>query len=439
MKCPGCNLEMDNEFDLCPRCLIDLRKYKRAIGLKVSLPNISYEALLQVMGVSIESQAPRESFFAYLKEISTVFFKKQKEAALPQKKEEAEKIKEPVSAPPAAAVAAAKPPQRAPIPVPAEPAPVITKPAPAVTKPAPVIKEKIEEPKKKEEVRHAPIPQPAPKPAPAKIEAKLPQKPQRKFKIPAADAFEINTLYVDASLDLPNYISETEITASSLVQNENRDEISILFDLAHESLIDPDFQARYVVPIVQVEKIHSKKLEAELTSFEAAYTASELALKMRGKITIHDRLALFTATARERLYSFTIDFIFVAITLLIMIISWRSRYDASIIFSLLEFQPIDANEIFLITGTFAVLLPIALTLYLFVTHVFLRWTIGELISQTRIVTAENKRPSFFHFLVRDGTTILTLFLGIIFFPLLLKETPSGVLSHTKPVRPEWEE
>lgn len=46
MKCPDCGFVCSELRDLCPKCLVDMRNFKRSVGLPISHPRASYEQLL---------------------------------------------------------------------------------------------------------------------------------------------------------------------------------------------------------------------------------------------------------------------------------------------------------------------------------------------------------------------------------------------------------
>ncbi len=61
MKCPACNYIASNKKDICPRCLVDLRPHKAALGLPVIYPNISADQLRAMASLTefpIDDQAP---------------------------------------------------------------------------------------------------------------------------------------------------------------------------------------------------------------------------------------------------------------------------------------------------------------------------------------------------------------------------------------------
>lgn len=45
MKCPNCNFVCSDLRDICPKCIFDLRGYKKAVGLPISYPKMSYAEL----------------------------------------------------------------------------------------------------------------------------------------------------------------------------------------------------------------------------------------------------------------------------------------------------------------------------------------------------------------------------------------------------------
>ena len=45
MKCPNCNFVCSDLRDICPKCIFDLRGYKKAVGLPISYPKLSYTEL----------------------------------------------------------------------------------------------------------------------------------------------------------------------------------------------------------------------------------------------------------------------------------------------------------------------------------------------------------------------------------------------------------
>jgi hypothetical protein len=49
MKCPACHIVCSDEKDLCPKCHVDLRNFKRALGLPISSPNTPYRDLLNTL------------------------------------------------------------------------------------------------------------------------------------------------------------------------------------------------------------------------------------------------------------------------------------------------------------------------------------------------------------------------------------------------------
>ncbi len=50
MKCPECRFICSNLRDICPKCLLDLRQYKRSHSLPISFPKATYEELLGKLG-----------------------------------------------------------------------------------------------------------------------------------------------------------------------------------------------------------------------------------------------------------------------------------------------------------------------------------------------------------------------------------------------------
>ena len=46
MKCPDCQFVCSDLRDVCPRCLVDLRPYKKALGIKISNPSASHQELI---------------------------------------------------------------------------------------------------------------------------------------------------------------------------------------------------------------------------------------------------------------------------------------------------------------------------------------------------------------------------------------------------------
>lgn len=45
MKCPNCQFVCSELRDICPKCLLDFRPYKRSLGLQITFPDLSYAEL----------------------------------------------------------------------------------------------------------------------------------------------------------------------------------------------------------------------------------------------------------------------------------------------------------------------------------------------------------------------------------------------------------
>lgn len=254
------------------------------------------------------------------------------------------------------------------------------------------------------------------------------------------DKSSLKELFSQSYLALSKESSELEISAHSFSKQASEDEIALFFDLVQASLIDPNFESRFVH---QISDHSAKKLDAGELRQQFELTAKAMELPRFGLRSISqgdtNRLslsqvgisrALQSAEFSKRMYmpsmglrllAFALDLAVVLTLAICSAYMYVSAFDKQGVQSLLLFDIRITTFVAFLSNLliFSILWTI---LYGLITVWLFKTTFGAFMFNLRYLTESGSRVKLIHAFVRAAILPLS-YLGFGYLPTLLEKRP----------------
>jgi uncharacterized RDD family membrane protein YckC len=285
---------------------------------------------------------------------------------------------------------------------------------------------------------HAPTPAPAPAPASAVIAdappadsaaaaapaAAAPLDERDAFGFTATDRLEISLTFAETGRSLGvAQNDEFELGFSQLFGSSETENIKLLFDLADESLVNPDAAKRLERDIIHSEsrQVESKELTSQLARISHVLEASAVRLKNvfgGGSNAEEDAAApevrIVPAKPSDRAAAGLIDFAVAGLLAAVPALGFLYLYRQQAFVDLLELQIPDVVDILLPTAVLVAGFLWIAPLYLAATAALFGKTLGMRACKLSLVRMNGKPPRAIHAFVRSFSLMLgALGLGVV--------------------------
>lgn len=224
--------------------------------------------------------------------------------------------------------------------------------------------------------------------------------------------------------------ADLEIGSDLFTKFENRDAVVILFDLAEESIIDPEAELRYdkAVPIAAADRIiESELVTKQLEEAEKALSQTVLALrgrKLKSRTASTEKQAdsagsfsfadLERPTLFQRLSAFGADLIAILLFSVVTVLSYIWLAEPALLAGLNSKDIFIRTEVITLIAGCSVLYLIALPL---LSSLFIGRTLGMLVFNQYLISTNGELPKFKRAFVRYATFPFSIALAG-FLPIL---------------------
>lgn len=231
-----------------------------------------------------------------------------------------------------------------------------------------------------------------------------------------------------------------EISFEQLESVDSREDLTVLFDLAQESLESPERAQVYVEPASEKREVRADKAERVLKSLEVNLNAAQLSLKSdahRPHTHSVERLAslkeVVKASRTERLRCAVIDVLMTALLSVGFVALNVWLWDSELSARLIE-RTLDTIDLVLLAAFLLCSFMAHLVIYPLLCFLILQDTLGTKILRLRLTTTTGRNPQLSNLVVRSLSCPLSnLCFG--YLPLLFGSQPlHDILARTQMVK-----